>query len=285
MALLAAILLSFGPALVFAWLLYWLDRYEPEPLPLIIAVFIWGAVVSAGGAFILNNIAQDLFFEIYATSNEAIFAQKTIAAPLIEESLKIFAVLIVFLIRTEEFDSIIDGIVYAGIVALGFAATENVYYLYQGGYLANGVDGLFLQFIFRVLLGAWNHTLYTAIFGIGLALARLNYKKEIRFLSIAIGAILAFFAHAIHNRLHINAEDLGKLFQVMLVDWLAWLLLAYLIFWALKKERQWVFSEMQTEVARGTISNSQYLDLISPKRNMIDYFQSVLRREVMKVER
>ena len=46
-------------------------------------------------------------------------------APIIEESLKGLAVLLVFLLFRKEFDSILDGIVYAAITALGFAATEN----------------------------------------------------------------------------------------------------------------------------------------------------------------
>ena len=44
------------PMLLFAWIVYWLDRYEKEPLLLLGGVFLWGAVVSAGGAFIVNTL-------------------------------------------------------------------------------------------------------------------------------------------------------------------------------------------------------------------------------------
>ena len=46
----------FWHALLFAYILYWLDRYEKEPLLLLGGVFLWGAVVAAGSAFLINTI-------------------------------------------------------------------------------------------------------------------------------------------------------------------------------------------------------------------------------------
>ena len=69
------------------------------------------------------------------TGSEAIseFATGSLVARPVEESFKGMAVLLVYLIVRREFDSILDGIIYAGIVALGFAATENSYYIYNFG--------------------------------------------------------------------------------------------------------------------------------------------------------
>ena len=276
MAFLAAFILSFAPALLFAWIIYWTDRYEPEPISLIWSVFTWGSIVAAGAAFLLNTLSQPILAHYFEVPAKAIFAQRTLVAPIVEEFLKAFAVLAIFIVRTDEFDSIIDGIVYAGITAIGFAATENLFYLYQGGYQANGWDGLFAQFFFRVILGAWNHLLYTSLFGIGLAIARLSYQRIKRIFAPILGLFAAITAHAIHNALHVQAESLDVLILVILVDWAAWFVLALIIMWALRQERIWVFNEMLSEVARGTLTNRQYIEIISPRISFLAYFQSLL---------
>ena len=91
-----------------------------------------------------------------------------------EETLKGLAVLVVFLVFRREFDSVLDGIIYAGVAALGFAATENAYYIYTYGYQESGWSGLLSLTFIRVILVGWQHPFYTAFFGIGLAVARLN---------------------------------------------------------------------------------------------------------------
>src|SRR5262249_9129127 len=52
MTFLLALLLSFGPALGCAGIVYWLDRYEKEPAVLLGAVFGWGAIVAIAGAVV-----------------------------------------------------------------------------------------------------------------------------------------------------------------------------------------------------------------------------------------
>ncbi|NJO84721.1 MAG: PrsW family intramembrane metalloprotease, partial [Blastochloris sp.] len=74
------------------------------------------------------------------------------------------------------------------IVALGFAATENVLYLFFSGYAEDGWGGLFLLFVLRVLLGAWGHAFYTSFIGIGLAMARLNRGRTIHCAFSRLGA-------------------------------------------------------------------------------------------------
>ena len=55
MGLIVSGLIGFASSLLFAYILYWLDRYEKEPLLLLGGVFLWGAVVAAGSAFIINT--------------------------------------------------------------------------------------------------------------------------------------------------------------------------------------------------------------------------------------
>jgi len=52
MGFILSLFFGFVPMLVFAWILYWLDRFEKEPKILLGVVFVWGAMVAAGVAFI-----------------------------------------------------------------------------------------------------------------------------------------------------------------------------------------------------------------------------------------
>ena len=149
--ILTTFLLCFIPALIYVMMVYWLDRYEKEPKILIGGVFLWGAIVAAGAAYVLNTVFG---LGIYAfTADEALtdLATGALIAPPIEEILTGGAVLLVFLVFSKEFDSILDGIIYAGVTALGFAATENVIYLYDYGFLEDGWEGLWFMFFLRVI--------------------------------------------------------------------------------------------------------------------------------------
>lgn len=97
MAVLLSLFFGFVPAFLMAVFVYWLDRYEKEPVPLLGAAFFWGAVIAAGGAYVVNTV---LGIGIYAVSGSADIADQTTAslvAPFVEEGLKGLAVVLVFL--------------------------------------------------------------------------------------------------------------------------------------------------------------------------------------------
>ncbi len=142
MGIFLSLLAGLLPMLFFAWIVYWIDRFEKEPKILLGIVFIWGAVIAAGTAFVINTILGMGVYFITGSEAATDLTTGALIAPVVEESLKGLAVLLVFLIFRTEFDSILDGIVYASIVALGFAATENAYYIYKFGYSENGIQGL-----------------------------------------------------------------------------------------------------------------------------------------------
>ena len=104
MGFLLSLFLGLLPMLVFAWVVYWLDRYEKEPLALLGGVFLWGAIGAATAAFVINTlfgIGVYLF-----TSSEAAtdLATGSLIAPVVEEILKGLAVLTVFLLARSEFE-------------------------------------------------------------------------------------------------------------------------------------------------------------------------------------
>ncbi len=257
-ALLLSLFFGFVPMFIFAYIIYWLDRYEKEPKLLLGIVFIWGALVAAGGAFIINTV---LGLGVYIfTSSEAAtdIATGSLIAPVIEELLKGFAVLIVFILFHKEFDGILDGIVYAAIAALGFAATENAYYIYNYGYLESGFVGIGILTFVRVILVGWQHPFYTAFTGIGFAIARLNRSTLVKLTAPLIGLCIGIFAHSAHNTLATFLPGLSGLAIGTFIDWSGWLVMIIFILWALYREQRWLTAHLREEVQLGVITPRQY---------------------------
>src|SRR5512144_1243626 len=157
MAFLTALFFGFVPMFLLAVFINWLDRYEKEPKLLLGAAFMWGVIIAGGGAYILNTAFGITIYTITGSESAAEFGTTSIVAPIIEEALKGLAVLVVFLMFRKEFDSVLDGIVYAAITAMGFAAVENVLYIYRNGYLESGWSGFWGLVFVRVLLVGWMH--------------------------------------------------------------------------------------------------------------------------------
>lgn len=285
MALLVSFLFGFFPMIFFAWILYWLDRYEKEPLLLVGGVFLWGVVVAAGGAFIINTV---LGLGVYMFTNSPFatdFATGSLIAPLVEETLKGLAVLAVFLIFRREFDSVLDGIIYAGVAALGFAATENFYYIYTYGYTESGWEGLWYLVFVRVILVGWQHPFYTAFFGIGLALARVNRSTLIRIFAPLIGLGLAMFTHGVHNTMATFLDGLGGLAIGAAVDWTGWFFMFIVIVVAIFHEQKNLRRHLLDEVKSGVMTQAQFNTATSAWRVSLARLGSIFNGKFMATQR
>lgn len=259
-----ALVLSFVPAFLCAVFVYWLDRYEKEPAPLLGGVFFWGAFVAVAGALVSQVILSGGVYLATGSERAADLAGSTLFAPLTEESLKGLAVLLVFLVFRREFDSLLDGLVYAGIVALGFAATENVIYL-LGFAEENGTEGMLGLFVMRCILGAWDHPFYTSFIGLGLAASRHSLSPWVRWLAPVAGWGMAVATHSLHNVLAEAASAAPEvLFLMFFVDWSGWLFVAIVLLVAIRREGRLVQAELADEVPRGTLTAAQYHAAASP---------------------
>ncbi len=256
--ILLSFLFGFLPMLLFAYVVYWVDRYEKEPITLLGGVFLWGAIIAAGAAFVVNSF---LGLGIYMFTGSQAFTELSTAsvfAPIIEETLKGMACFFVFLFFRYEFDSVLDGIVYAAITAIGFAATENIYYIYNYGFQQNGVNGILYMFFIRVVLVGWQHPFYTAFIGIGLAISRLNRNNLIKVVAPIIGLGLAIFVHSFHNLISTLFQGFQSLAFSLIFDWSGWIAMLIFIVWALAREQKWIVTQLPDEVANGVITPLQY---------------------------
>ena len=266
MEFLLAVFLSFVPALGCAAFVYWLDRYEKEPKLLLGLVFGWGAVVAVIGAIVAQLALGGAVTAISGSEKAADVAGTTLFAPLTEESLKGLAVLGVFLLLRREFDSLLDGLVYAVVVALGFAATEDVLYLY-GAAEEGGIPNMMSLFVLRIVMGIWDHPFYTSFIGIGLALARLSRSSLVAFAAPVAGWAAACFFHALHNTLAVVSEGTPFfLLTMLLVDWGGWLFMAILALLAIRHEGRLLASLLGEEVSYGFLTPQQYHIAISSWR-------------------
>jgi RsiW-degrading membrane proteinase PrsW (M82 family) len=186
--------LPVGPVLA-AYL--WLDRYEPEPRALLVAGLAWGAFVATMAAIVVQGLGGLLvgFTDDFSLA---------VAAPVIEEASKgLFLVLLLWW-RRAEVDGILDGIVYAGMVGVGFAFTENILYLaaaWNGtdGLGPGGIEAVTGTFVIRCIFSPFAHPLFTAFLGIGIGIAVSSRSRTVRWLAPLGGYLLAVLAHAVWN--------------------------------------------------------------------------------------
>jgi len=258
MAFLGALFFGFAPMFMFAAFVNWLDRYEKEPKLLLGAAFVWGVVIAGGGAYVLNTAFGIGIYALTGSEVAAEFGTTSIVAPVIEEGLKGLAVLVVFLMFRKEFDSVLDGVVYAAVTAMGFAAIENVLYIYRNGYLESGWEGFWVLVVIRVILVGWMHPFFTAFTGIGLAIARMTRNVLVKIIAVSTGYAIAVTAHAFHNTFSGLIGGFEGLLAGTFVDYMGYGVMLIFIIWMIVYERNLLKKNLRDEVTNGLISQKQY---------------------------
>ncbi len=208
-ALLAASL----PVLPLVAVYAWLDRHEPEPRGLLLFAFAWGATVATVGALLLSLPPT---LAVQAAGGDADVVGAVVVAPLVEEGLKGLGLLAVVLVGRRALDGLVDGIVYAGLVGIGFAFTENVLYL-GTALLDGGEEGLVTTFVLRGVLSPFAHPLFTAATGAGLVAASRARGVVPRTLLALLGYAAAVALHGLWNGLAVGGA--GSFLESYLARW------------------------------------------------------------------
>jgi RsiW-degrading membrane proteinase PrsW (M82 family) len=176
-----------------------MDRNEKEPWRLVLVAAAWGAIVATSlviwGETIWEQTAQRTL-----VPGPGLDASTAFSAGLLEELAKGLAVVLLFLVMRNDFDDVVDGIVYGAAVGLGFNFLEsiaymtNVYAIFSSegyGWYAAG-----LQWYGRQVLGLFfGHTTYTAFIGAGLGIARQLPNNRQKAFAILSGFLVAIAAH------------------------------------------------------------------------------------------
>jgi protease PrsW len=172
----------------------WLDRYEAEPPSLLVFAFAWGAGVATFGALVINTASLAAIKQ----SGGDVTTAAIVVAPIVEETMKGLAVVLVFLIRRREFNGVIDGLVYAGMAGVGFAFLENILYLGRTFGELGGGSTLFV-FLLRGVASPFAHPLFTGAIGVGLGVAVRSRNPAVKVLAPLLGWCVAVTLHSLWN--------------------------------------------------------------------------------------
>jgi RsiW-degrading membrane proteinase PrsW (M82 family) len=228
----------------------WLDRYEPEPRSLLLMALLWGAFAATFGALVVQGIGG-----IFVGVTEE--ASLAVVAPITEEFTKGIFLLFLLWWRRAELDGILDGLVYAGMVGIGFAFTENILYLgaaYNGsdGMGPGGVVGITTTFVLRCIFSPFAHPLFTAFIGIGIGIAVTTRRPVLRWVAPAVGYLGAVLTHGLWNGSTIyGAEGFFGTYLLIMVPAFAGLVI--LAVWARRSERRMLTAALGDAAQRGLI--------------------------------
>lgn len=198
----ALLLLGLAPVLVILVYIYYRDKYEKEPLNLLMRGLI------AGGGIVLPVVVVEFVLTKIGKPITGLYSAAYTAfvvAAFTEEFFKFLAVILLFW-RNPNFNERFDGIVYAVFVSLGFALVENLLYVYQNG---AGVGFL------RAFTAVPAHAMFGVIMGYRLALAKfVNYKKSY---NVILAFVLPLLFHGIYDFLLMSQKTYLLIFFVPLL--------------------------------------------------------------------
>ncbi len=273
--LLLAVIVGVVPMVVYALLLWWFDRYEREPLVLLIAAFLWGAVPAVIFSLIAE-LALGVPVSMLVRPAAASLVEAAVIAPVAEEIFKGGALVLLFLLFRGEIDSLIDGILYGGLVGFGFAAVENTLY-FGGSLIEAGLSQFAALALFRAFLFGLNHALFTGLLGLGMAWGRSASSTLVKVGAPLAGLLAAMAAHATHNASVTLGGEFGWPCLIAFAsDWGGVALLLGVLIWCSVRERRWIDRWLDEEVERGTLSRGDYEVVSSYLARLVERAQAFL---------
>ncbi|MFN0139870.1 MAG: PrsW family glutamic-type intramembrane protease [Pyrinomonadaceae bacterium] len=248
---LIATVVAFVPALIYLIPILWLDRYDPEPIWLVSLAFAWGALVAVIVSFIINTFfGVAVGIAVSPEAGEAVGA--VMSAPIFEEASKGIGLLVLLIFFRRYFDDVLDGIVFAGVIALGFATVENV--LYYGRALKEaGMDGLLLLFVLRGMMSPFAHVTFTSMTGIGCGIARESHNSFVKIAMPVLGYIGAVILHAIWNGMAVVGGTEGFLYGYFLGEIPLFLIFVGFSLYVMRRQNKILNEMLAIDIARGLI--------------------------------
>lgn len=232
----------------------WLDRYEPEPRSLLLLGLGWGAFIATSSAIFLQA------FDSFAFGPSE-WTESVLVAPVTEEAAKgLFIVLLLFY-RRAELDGILDGIVYAGMVGIGFAFMENILYLSQA-YVGEdgrtgGIESAVGLFILRGIGSPFAHPFFTAFTGIGIGIAVSSRGRRLQLVAPAIGFAFAVGAHSAWNSALLINGGSGAIGAYLLLMVPAFVVMVAFAIWSRRNEGVLLAASLTDCVGRGFLDASE----------------------------
>ena len=210
------LLLSLIPAVLWIFYFYRQDKYEKEPLKLLVITFILGCL-SVIPAIFIELFLQNLI-DYHLPFDPLRICIGMLMVGFTEEICKFFAVKM-YVYKHEEFNEPMDGIVYCVTAALGFAFVENIGYMLTAKQAA-GMTGAYTLGIMRAIFSMFGHATFGVV--MGSYLGRAHFDKDNEGSLIFKGIFFASLVHALYNyTVTINKEGISAVL----------VLIAFLLVW------------------------------------------------------
>ncbi|MFI1713379.1 PrsW family intramembrane metalloprotease [Streptomyces sp. NPDC053513] len=255
----------------------WLDRVEPGPWKNMLFAFAWGAFAAALVAILANSFAVRWIATATADPDSADTLGATLVAPVVEESAKAAAILLLFLFRRRDFGGLVDGVVVAGFTATGFAFTENILYLGNAfgedqEFGSSGIGSVTAAtFFVRAVMSPFAHPLFTVLTGIGFGFAALAPRgKRLRRVLLPLAGLL--LAMGLHSAWNGSATFGGPLvfyavYGALMVP--AFGLLTWLAVWSRQRELRTISGVLPAYAAAGWLAPAEPLALSSMRARQV----------------
>jgi RsiW-degrading membrane proteinase PrsW (M82 family) len=175
---------ALAPVLIIAVYIHYRDKYEKEPLNMLIKAMLFGCFITIPILFI--EYFLDSFTEGFPIEISPLYSA-FIVASLTEELFKYIAFFILIW-NNRNFNEKFDGIIYAVFISLGFAAVENIFYVVQNGY---GVG------VLRALTAVPAHAIFGICMGFYFGMAKFDYSN--RSLRLFFAFFVPFLLHGIYD--------------------------------------------------------------------------------------
>lgn len=210
------ILLSLIPAILWIFYFYRQDKYEKEPLKLLLITFFLGCL-SVIPALIIELVVQGQI-NYYIPFGPLRICIGMLMVGFTEEICKLHAVKS-YAYKNEEFNEPVDGIVYSVTAALGFAFVENIAYMLSAQKFG-GLMGAYTLGVMRAIFSMFGHATFAVI--VGSYLGRARFDKANEGMLIFKGIFFASLVHALYNyTVSINKEGISA-FIVLIAFVLVW---------------------------------------------------------------
>ena len=194
------LVLAVLPVVALLVFIYMKDRYEREPLPLLLSTFAVGLVS------VLPAVLLEMLFSLFTPADPmaAALYDGFVVAGFCEELTKLLLLSWVIW-RNSHFDEYFDGIVYAVFLSLGFACSENLLYVFGQDDLSTSI----FTGMTRALLSVPAHFLFAVVMGYHFALAKFDIARRKRHLFYAL--LFPLLLHGTYDALLMLSSALGEM--------------------------------------------------------------------------
>jgi len=213
------------------WLFYYLkEDVHPEPKRMILKIFLWGALITLPVLLIqigLTNLLDKVGINLILKNLVYWFL-------IIAFSEEFFKYLVIRLkvINSPDLDEPLDVMLYMVIAALGFAAVENIFYLFMPiGQMSFDqlISKILIIDIIRFVGATFLHTLCSAAVGYSLAISFCEVKT--RKISLIAGIVMATALHGFYDLSIITLPEPAKFIVPIVII----LTLAFFVFSGFEK--------------------------------------------------